>query len=226
MPKLFRTHDEGTPRAYKHMTKRFQYNLPPPPLFSSSHYSGLGEGGGGAEQEHKVNGCVSNGCVRAHSKIKRTGSRTVFCFRFQQLLFRRCLCDFAQHSCWNSNWQKVINNWSIFKAQNLVPRDYFKHARAHTHTHKLLYTGKVPTSWSLFFCRWMMALFSLYGLECWDELLISTWSPSPPFPAWISLMVSVDPLSPIPNKSYGFCGSVKVTTCPPSPISLMVSVEV
>ena len=27
------------------------------------------------------------------------------------------------------------NNKSIFKAQNLVPRDYSKHVCAHTHTH-------------------------------------------------------------------------------------------
>ena len=27
------------------------------------------------------------------------------------------------------------NNKSIFKVQNLIPRDYSKHARTHTHTH-------------------------------------------------------------------------------------------
>ena len=47
--------------------------------------------------------------------------------------------------------------------------------------HKLLCTGRVPTSLA-------------FGLERLDELFISTRSPHPP------------PPFPVPNKPYGFCG--------------------
>ena len=40
--------------------------------------------------------------------------------------FRDRACAFIEHN---------NNNNSIFKAQNLVPRDYSKRAGAHTHTH-------------------------------------------------------------------------------------------
>ena len=57
--------------------------------------------------------------------------------------------------------------------------------------HKLLLTGKVPTSLTVLFCLAMAdGLFGLYGSELWDELLISTRPLL--FPSLISLMVPVD----------------------------------
>ena len=38
-------------------------------------------------------------------------------------------------------------------------------------------------------------IFGLFGSECWDELLIGTWSPPHPH-------------IPIPNKPFGFCAHI------------------